>query len=194
MVSRPDEEPLSGADDGIERCVLEVCDAVGDFIEYWGFKAILGRIWTLLALRRRPMNQAQIARRLGVSRALVSGAMRELVRRGLVRPIHARPHAPYEAVIDVWPTIADVLRSREGLLLERTRQALEGALTESLAADARGIQPSYDRSRMRLLLAMTDLAQALLRLLIALRGAPSLEAFSGWVAKASSFARGFRVP
>ena len=34
----------------LDRRVLEVCDAIGEFIEYWGFKSIHGRVWAMLAL------------------------------------------------------------------------------------------------------------------------------------------------
>ena len=39
----------------INRRVMEVCDSIGDFIEYWGFKAIHGRVWALLALSTDPL-------------------------------------------------------------------------------------------------------------------------------------------
>ena len=110
--------------------VRHVCEAVGDFIAYWGFKAIHGRIWTLLALRREPMSQVEVADFLQVSRSLVSGAMSELVEHGLVRPLSEHRNAPYEAVVDIWPTISDVLRDREWMLIEAARLALEGAVEE----------------------------------------------------------------
>src|SRR4051812_41709734 len=56
--------------DPLTTRIGQVCDAVGAFIEYWGFKAIHGRIWALLALRNGPLAQAEIAKTLGVSRAL----------------------------------------------------------------------------------------------------------------------------
>ncbi|MEO1175462.1 MAG: helix-turn-helix domain-containing protein, partial [Myxococcota bacterium] len=94
---------VGSADDPLTRRVLDVCEATGAFIEYWGFKGILGRVWTLLALRASPMPQTEIANLLGVSRSLVSGAIAELQRRGLVRAVgdarsarrvHTRPRMP----------------------------------------------------------------------------------------------------
>ena len=46
--------------DRLSQRVLAVADAVGAFIEAWGFKAIHGRIWTLLALRKEPINQIDV--------------------------------------------------------------------------------------------------------------------------------------
>ena len=97
----------------INRRVLEVCDSIGDFIEYWGFKGIHGRVWALLALSTDPLAQVQIAQYLGVSRSLVSGVIAELVERGLVRSIDSSRNSPYVALTDFWPTVASVLRSRE---------------------------------------------------------------------------------
>ena len=142
--------------------------AVGAFIENWGFRGALGRVWCYLALSRAPLSQAEIARQLGVSRALVSSSIAELERLGLVRPKSARRQAPYEAVIDVWPTIAGVLRTRESQLLESVRSALETAQEAADEASADGRPLAYDQERVSLLLNMTQLAHRLLRFLMTL--------------------------
>ncbi|MEE8409034.1 MAG: MarR family transcriptional regulator [Myxococcota bacterium] len=174
----------------LDRCVLRVCDAVGDFIVYWGFKSIHGRIWTLLALHREPLTQAELASRLGVSRALISGTVAELGQWGLVRSLGKSRKAPYEAVIDVWPTISDILRSREWQLIDTARQSLEGAIEEAEVARTGGRPVPYDVGRMKLLLAMTELAQRLLRMIISLRTPSSARRLSSWAGKASSLVRG----
>ena len=123
--------------------ILRVCDAVGDFIEYWGFKAIHGKIWTILALRRDPMAQTEIAEFLGVSRSLVNGAIRELVGYGLVEPVSERRNSPYRAVVDIWPTIADILRHREWTLIDNAKMAIESAIEE---LEVSQIEEKYDLS------------------------------------------------
>ncbi len=171
--------------------VRQVCDAVGGFIEYWGFKAILGRIWTLLALRVEPMTQVEIAEFLEVSRSLVSGAMSELTKRGLVRATSNHRNTPYEAVVDIWPTISDVLRSREWMLIESARVALEGAIEEVELAPA-GAPARYQVDRMRFLMRMTELAQAFLRLLIGIRVPRKLEGIGDWLKSSAKFMQGLR--
>lgn len=173
----------------LEQRVLRVCDAVGAFIEYWGFKAILGKVWCYLALRAEPTSQARLAQALGVSRSLISGAITELLSYGLVRPVSDHRRAPYEAVIDVWPAISDVLRSREWQLLEDARQALESALEEAEVVRSQGRPLPYSTGRMRFLLAMTDMAQRFLRMLITLRTASVADGVASWVTKASSLFR-----
>lgn len=175
----------------LDERVRQVCDAVGGFIEYWGFKAILGRIWTLLALRREPMSQVEIAEFLEVSRSLVSGAISELVRRGLVRATSDHRNAPYEAVVDIWPSISDVLRSREWMLIESARMALESAIEELELAPGRDAS-RYDLDRLRFLLRMTELAQAFLRLLIGIRVPRKLEGLGAWLESSARFMRGLR--
>lgn len=164
--------------------VLTACDAVGAYIEAWGFRAIHGRVWTLLALRSAPMPQAEIAETLGVSRSLVSLAVGELTHYGLVRAVGEHRNAPYEACLDVWPTITDVLRSREWMLIERARVALEGALAEALEARAAGRPIPYDVERLRLLLRMAEFAQVVLRAVLAVRMPRSLDTFSHWLGRA----------
>lgn len=178
MVPPADLDPLT-------RRVLRACDGVGAFIEYWGFKAIHGRVWTLLALAGRPMPQSELARTLGVSRSLMSGAVHELTEFGLVRPVGEHRNAPYEAVLDVWPTISDVLREREWMLLEGVRQALGGARDAAREAP----EPRWDPERIQLLLTMTELAQAVLRMLIRLRLPRGADRVSGWLTRALGLAQ-----
>jgi DNA-binding transcriptional regulator GbsR (MarR family) len=177
--------------DRVAGRILEVCDAVGVFIEYWGFKAIHGRIWTALALHREPLSQIDVAEFLGVSRSLVSGAMSELTSHGLVRPLSDHRNAPYEAVIDIWPTISSVLREREWMLIESARVALEGAIEEAELSSA-GDAQRYAIDRMRFLLRMTELAQAFLRLLIGIRVPHKLEGLAGWLKSSSKFIQSLR--
>ncbi len=167
------------------RQVVQVCEAAGRFIEYWGFKAIHGRVWTLLALRAQPLSQTEIAQTLGVSRSLISGAVAELMEYGLVRPVDGHRTAPYEAVMNFWPTIADVLRSREWMLLEGARLALEGAIEEAEYATSQGEAVPYDVERMRLLLGLTEVGQSLLRILMSMRVARGGERFTSWLKSAS---------
>lgn len=174
--------------DRLSLRVRQVCEAVGEFIEYWGFKAIHGRIWTLLALSTRPMTQVEVAEFLDVSRSLVSGAMAELAQHGLVRQVDEHRNAPYAPVLDVWPTIADVLRGREWMLVEAARVALEGAIDAAeLAPEG---PPRFAVERMRFLLRMTEIAQAFLRILMGLRVPRRLEGLGGWLKDTAKFLQG----
>lgn len=167
--------------DRLEARVLAACDAVGAFIETWGFRSIHGRVWTLLALRDAPMAQTEIADQLGVSRSMVNLAVSELSHFGLVRPLSEHRNAPYEARLDVWPTITDVIRDREWMQIERARLAFEAALDEAEQARHEGHDVPYDLERLRLLLRMSEFAQVTLRAVLSVRMPRSLDAFTGWL-------------
>ncbi len=177
--------------DRIAARIRQVCDTTGAFIEYWGFKSIHGRIWTLLALHRRPLSQTEIADFLGVSRSLVSGAVAELTKHRLVRPLSDHRNAPYEAVVDIWPTISDVLREREWMLIESARLALETAIEETELA-GRAATEIWNLDRMRFLLRMTELAQAFLRLLIGIRVPRKLHGLGDWLKRSAKFIQSLR--
>lgn len=186
--SLPNEHSHKTGADPLTRSVLQVAQAAGNFIEYWGFKAIHGRIWTLLALHKEPLPQTDVADLLGVSRSLVSTAMAELLEFGLVRAVDEHRNAPYEAVIDIWPAISDVLRSREWMLLESARVALEAAIEEAEIAGSgeRGPPLRWDLDRLRMLLSLTEMAQGFLKMVIALRLPRVPEGFGGWLGRAQS--------
>lgn len=177
-----------GEDMRLVREVLHVCDSIGQFIEWWGFKAIHGRIWTLLALHRDPMTQVEIAEFLGVSRSLVSTSMAELIEWDLVRPTASHRNAPYEANMDIWPVVSEVLRKREWMMMERTRLSLEGAIQQARHAEEHaGRETRFDPERMQALSNMTEMAQSILRLMMTIR-VPKAGGGSmlGWLAKASA--------
>ena len=173
----------------LEAAVLDTCEAIGAFIEYWGFKNVFGRVWALLVLHREPLTQTAVADKLGISRSLVSSAIAELSERGLVRQVTEHRNAPYVAELDVWPTIANVLRTREWVLLEQARNTLEITLEEAELVP--GGQQPYDLDRLRVLLNMTEASQSLLRMLIALR-LPSRLDVGEWLGRASALMRGLR--
>ncbi len=167
-----DEHIVVDLSDPLTHRILDVCDRTGDFIEWWGFRAIHGRVWTLLAMLDRPMAQVDIAHVLGVSTALVNGAVRELEELGLVQRTTDHRQAPVVAVFDVWPVITHVLRGREWLLLEHLRLALDAARLELELRAARSIDTPYSLERLLEIDHLTMLAQRILRVILELRTIP----------------------
>src|SRR5699024_2798703 len=109
MHEDPEDIVIIDLADPLTQRVLDVCERTGDFIAWWGFRAIHGRVWTLLALLDRPLAQRDIAELLGVSRGLISGAITELEDWNLVERVSADRRAPVVANVDVWPVISHVL-------------------------------------------------------------------------------------
>lgn len=174
--------------DTARRRAVEVCDAVGAFIENWGFRSIHGRVWALLAISTRPLSQAEIAEHLSVSRSLINLAIGELSEFALVEPTGPERNAPYQARMEVWPTITGVLRKREWMLMESARIALEAMKVELEEDDPR----AYDPSRVEVLLRMTELAQDALRIIFALKIPKRADELALWLQRAQSAAARIR--
>jgi HTH-type transcriptional regulator, glycine betaine synthesis regulator len=66
------------------RELLETADLIGDFIEYWGFKKVQGRIWASLFLMSEPLNTRQLMELLNISSFLVSISVAELMKYGVI--------------------------------------------------------------------------------------------------------------
>src|SRR5918912_881500 len=56
-----------------ERALVhELADAVGALMEFWGFKRVMGRLWTVLYLTGEPLSAAELCDRLAISTGAVS--------------------------------------------------------------------------------------------------------------------------
>ena len=108
---------------------LELAEQVGEFVYYWGFKRIHGRIWTHLYLADQPLDAADLVRQLSISKALVSISIRELLEFEVIQTAGKSPRGTqlYRTNPDIISVIMSVLRQREKRLLSHI-QAAQGAL------------------------------------------------------------------
>ena len=104
-----------------------------------------------------------------------------------MRSVGSGRTAPYEAVMDVWPVISDILREREWMMLEAARVSLEAAVEEAELMKDTGAEMVWSLERMRVLLGLTEMAQTFLKILIKLRLPRSNDALGAWLARASTF-------
>jgi len=109
--------------------VHEVADAVGGLMEFWGFKRVMGRLWSVLYLSGEPLTAAELCERLAISSGAASMALSDLERWGVVRrsrkPGDRREY--FEAETDVWKMVSRVLRERELLQIEHALEIFERA-------------------------------------------------------------------
>ena len=56
-----------------------LADSVGDFIKYWGFKEIHGKVWLTIYLSDKPITAKELTNHLGVTKGLISTALAELI-------------------------------------------------------------------------------------------------------------------
>jgi DNA-binding transcriptional regulator GbsR (MarR family) len=98
--------------------VDQLSDTVGEFIRYWGFKNIHGKVWCLLFLSNEPLNAPQLIEKTGVSKALMSQTLSELLEFQVVQCVDEcvknRRYCTNPKILSV---ITSVLRRREKEML-----------------------------------------------------------------------------
>jgi len=98
--------------------VDELSDHIGEFIRYWGFKKIHGRVWCYLYLSNCPLDASQLIERLDVSKALMSKTLSELLEYKVIVAIDdCRKKRRYISNPDILHVITSVLRQREKELI-----------------------------------------------------------------------------
>lgn len=134
-----------------EKNLAALSTAVGDFIRYWGFRRIHGEIWTQVYLNASPLSGVELTERLGVSKALVSPALKELLEHKLVIVKNEDGKTKrYSANPDVFKVIREVLLNRELKLIEK-------ALTQFSKVESTN-DPSLDQQRLKNLGQMINMA------------------------------------
>lgn len=112
---------------------LAVADQLGALMEFWGFKRVLGRLWTMLYLSDRPLTAAELGEQLSLSASAISLAMTELKRWGVVHEdvsfsTRTRRAQSYRAEVNVWSMVNNVFRQRELPLIARTQDVLKASM------------------------------------------------------------------
>jgi DNA-binding transcriptional regulator GbsR (MarR family) len=105
----------------------ELAERVGEFIQYWGFKRIHGKIWAHLYLSEVPLDATTLVKRLRVSKALVSFSIHDLLEYNVIREV-ARGRGRtvlFEASPDLTGIILNVLRLRERKMMTQVMGAAE---------------------------------------------------------------------
>ncbi len=124
-------------------------NVVGDFIQYWGFKKIHGRIWTHLFTSKVPLDTASLMERLSVSKGLMSLAIRDLLDYNVIQASHQGKHGStyYQANPDLMGVISHVLRSRESVMLGSAQVAAD-RLTQMKPQEIATHELSVERVQM----------------------------------------------
>ncbi len=157
----------------ISEAEARAAEAVGDVIRFWGFREILGRVWTILYLSPEPLSAAQIRSKLQASVGNTSMALNELRKWGVVKKVWLPGERTqrFTAEVDVWRMISNVLAARERGLLDSVRERLEESV--SLLREARRAAPDagsgHRVERAQKLLSLTVTAQTILDSFIATR-------------------------
>lgn len=145
--------------------INELSELVGQFIQYWGFKKIHGQIWTHVWLAEKPIDATTLVKRLDVSKALVSLAIKDLIHYDVVQVLDQGDRRKMLLIPneDVHTVISNVLRQRETHMLKKIRQTQDNVLT--LSKDHRK-KLNIHENRLEQMIAMTEMAQVALAALI----------------------------
>ena len=135
---------MSDRDARIPPELEDVANQIGGFIEYWGFKNVHGRIWLHLFLAPEPLDAADLIERLGISKALVSMSISDLLEYEVIQIAgkSARATITYCSNPDITTVITNVLRKRERRMLSRISSSVR--LLKTLPPEA-GKLVSKDR-------------------------------------------------
>ena len=148
--------------------VLLAADAIGDVIEYWGFRKALGRVWAVLYLAEGPLPAAELGERLQMSSGAVSMALTELQRWAVIKRVWlpGERREFFEAEVDLWKMIAKVISERERYLARGVRERLEQAaqMLERGGAGARA-----QRDKVQKLATVATLAERVIEAFIGSR-------------------------
>lgn len=134
------------------KLIHEVGDQVGALMEFWGFKRLMGRLWTTLYLHGEALSAAELCERMDISSGAASMTLAELERWGVV--VRTRKAGDrrdwFEAETDIWKMVSHVLREREILMVDRALEVFEGAQAELAGA------PAHEQARAQALMARIE--------------------------------------
>lgn len=104
-------------------------EAVGNVIEFWGFKRNQGRVWALLYLRDAALTATELEDQLGLSKGGVSMLVRDLERWGVVLRVRTPGSSAwhYAAETDLMRMVTRVVGEREANFIARVRADLAEA-------------------------------------------------------------------
>lgn len=124
----------------------EMAERVGEFIQYWGFKKIHGKIWTHLYLSEKPLDAQDLIKRLGVSKALMSFSLNDLQEYQVILEAGKsdRNTQLFVANPDVLAVILNVLRRREKRMLAQIYSSYK-MLSEIESREKQSIHICEDR-------------------------------------------------
>jgi DNA-binding transcriptional regulator GbsR (MarR family) len=142
-----------------------LADGVGQFIEYWGFKAVQGRLWCYLYLSKEPLSSIQLSQLLKVSPALITQSVQILLKYRVILEAEKGVNGVlrFRANPNVSEAIGGVLAGREALLMEEIQGSvvkLRQRGVQVSATPATGIE--LDPSRVEQVTEWVKLASQLL--------------------------------
>lgn len=151
---------------------LQVAEAVGALMEFWGFKRQMGRLWTVLFLSPDPLDVAALAERLQMSASAVSLSLGELQKWGAVRKswVAGERRDFYSVEPRVWRLVRRVVERRELVLIRDASEAFvaaDVALKQLRATGSDRSLVAFKRRRLAYLRALASVGDRMVRAFVA---------------------------
>lgn len=159
--------PAKSSTTKVPPSILRLADEVGGFMSYWGFKKIHGKIWTLAFLSEGPVEAKYFIENLGVSKALVSLSIKDLLQYRVLLEVESSGERNQRYVCNpqIATIITDVLREREMRMLGEIKLAQE--LSSATSTDKLS-KSRVSKDRIDDIGKMIEQAQNILNLMIGL--------------------------
>ncbi len=100
---------------------------IGNFIQYWGFRKIEGRLWTYIFLSNRPLKADELMAHTKISKAMFSLAVNELLKYDVIEkafPLRERGQA-YRPNLNVMEVINNVFKAREKRMIVKIESSYQ---------------------------------------------------------------------
>jgi DNA-binding transcriptional regulator GbsR (MarR family) len=151
---------------------LQVAEAVGQLMEFWGFKRQMGRLWTILFLSPEPLDVAALAERLQMSNSAVSLSLAELQQWGAARKtwVAGERRDFYSVEPRIWRLVRSVVERRELVLIRDASEAFaaaDKALRELRAGSVSRSAIAFKRRRLAYLRALASVGDRMVRAFVA---------------------------
>ncbi len=149
----------------LEQWEAVAVDAVGNVIEFWGFKRNQGRVWALLYLRNTALTAAEIETDLELSKGGVSMLLRDLERWGVILRVRTPGDASwrYKAEDDLLKMARRVTEEREFAFIARIRADLAEA---QRLAEVTGKVPNERLARLNRMASLAEQTERALKLFL----------------------------
>ena len=119
-ISRTDSSGSSLTSHSTEATPIEkLMESIGVFIQFWGFKKIHGRVWTLVFLSPEPVDAKFLIRSLNVSKASISLVLKDLLKYEVILSVKKTSPSTqkYIANPNILSGIRNVMSDRERKLI-----------------------------------------------------------------------------
>ena len=148
---------------------LQLSEHIGIFIEYWGFKKVHGKAWTLVFLNELPVDARYLMENLQVSKALISMTLKDLLHYEVIFEVEKDSPGTqkYTYNPDIFNVIKGILENRENQMLKTISEQIQN-LKNSKNFEKHGIS----MNNLQNLDSMTKTAQNILETLTSQRPVP----------------------